>query len=88
MFFNAMRRKNFDPKETDMRTIVPIHNAVNEKAWKEIKGWESGRGGERYVDFSVACFRKTNITKERLICETPSVAVAPVSHPSPVSLHH
>lgn len=46
MFFNAMRRKNYNPQETDMRTIVPIHNAVNERAWKEIKQWEKGRGSE------------------------------------------
>ncbi|MCJ1412541.1 Cytochrome c1 heme lyase [Ptychographa xylographoides] len=41
MFFEAMKRKNYDPVATDMSTIVPIHNAVNEKAWKEIKDWES-----------------------------------------------
>jgi cytochrome c heme-lyase len=46
MFFNAMKRKSFDPKETDMQTIVPIHNAVNERAWMEIKEWERGRGSE------------------------------------------
>lgn len=46
MFFNAMRRKNYDPQVADMRTIVPIHNAVNERAWKEIKEWEKGRGAE------------------------------------------
>lgn len=41
MFFEAMKRKNYDPVATDMSSIVPIHNAVNEKAWKEIKDWES-----------------------------------------------
>jgi cytochrome c heme-lyase len=46
MFFNAMKRKNHDPEAADMRTIVPIHNAVNEQAWKEIKAWEKGRGSE------------------------------------------
>jgi cytochrome c heme-lyase len=49
MFFNAMRRKHYDPQAEDMRTIVPIHNAVNERAWKEIKEWEQGRGAERSV---------------------------------------
>jgi len=29
-----------------MRSIVPIHNAVNERAWEEIKSWERGRGAE------------------------------------------
>ncbi|KAJ4294538.1 Cytochrome c1 heme lyase [Kalmusia sp. IMI 367209] len=46
MFFDAMKRKAYSPEETDMRTIVPIHNAVNERAWMEIKQWEKGRGSE------------------------------------------
>jgi len=29
-----------------MSSIVPIHNAVNERAWHEILKWEAGRGGE------------------------------------------
>ncbi|KAH9908196.1 cytochrome c and c1 heme-lyase [Xylariomycetidae sp. FL2044] len=40
MFFEAMSRKGHDPRAADMRTVVPIHNAVNERAWAEIKGWE------------------------------------------------
>lgn len=40
MFFDAMRRKNWDPKEVDMKTVVPIHNAVNERAWSQILEWE------------------------------------------------
>ncbi|RKF60407.1 putative cytochrome c1 heme lyase [Erysiphe neolycopersici] len=40
MFFDAMRRKGFNSDVRDMKTIVPIHNAVNEQAWKEIKQWE------------------------------------------------
>ncbi|KAI0181582.1 cytochrome c and c1 heme-lyase [Hypoxylon sp. FL1284] len=40
MFFEAMKRKGHDPRATDMRTVVPIHNAVNERAWAEIKAWE------------------------------------------------
>ncbi|KAI9793492.1 MAG: Cytochrome c1 heme lyase [Peltula sp. TS41687] len=47
MFFAAMRRKAYDPKTEDMKVIVPIHNAVNERAWKEIREWERGRGAER-----------------------------------------
>ncbi|KAJ7684696.1 cytochrome c/c1 heme-lyase [Mycena polygramma] len=45
-FFAAMARKNHDPKTADMKTIVPIHNAVNERAWAEVMRWEAGRGGE------------------------------------------
>ncbi|KAJ4354747.1 Cytochrome c1 heme lyase [Ascochyta clinopodiicola] len=46
MFFDAMRRKSFSPETSDMKTIVPIHNAVNERAWSEIKSWEAGRGSD------------------------------------------
>ncbi|KAI9268942.1 cytochrome c/c1 heme lyase-domain-containing protein [Phascolomyces articulosus] len=40
MFFNAMRRKNWNPEEKDMSVVVPIHNAVNEMAWMKILEWE------------------------------------------------
>ncbi|ODN98256.1 cytochrome c heme-lyase [Cryptococcus wingfieldii CBS 7118] len=57
-FFNAMLRKKHNPNPSDMRTIVPIHNAVNEKAWEEILKWEHGVddggrgcGGPKLVSF-------------------------------------
>jgi cytochrome c heme-lyase len=46
-FFNAMMRKKHNPQAKDMKTIVPIHNAVNEKAWEEVLVWEAGMGGEK-----------------------------------------
>lgn len=47
MFFDAMRRKGFtDTQVGDMKTVVPIHNAVNERAWAEIKTWEAPYAGE------------------------------------------
>ncbi|KAK1924452.1 holocytochrome-c synthase [Papiliotrema laurentii] len=46
-FYNAMQRKNHNPKAKDMKSVVPIHNAVNEKAWEEILMWEAGMGGEK-----------------------------------------
>ncbi|KAI1098810.1 cytochrome c and c1 heme-lyase [Jackrogersella minutella] len=58
MFFEAMKRKGHDPRAADMRTVVPIHNAVNERAWAEIKAWEepwvrgSSCGGPRLHSFS------------------------------------
>ncbi|RHZ71764.1 hypothetical protein Glove_253g74 [Diversispora epigaea] len=55
MFFNAMKRKNWNPREEDMRVIIPMHNAVNEKAWKEILKWEklhkNNCGGPKLVKF-------------------------------------
>lgn len=42
MFFDAMKRKGFDSaRAADMKTVVPIHNAVNERAWAEILRWEA-----------------------------------------------
>lgn len=41
MFFDAMKRKGYDARVADMKTVVPIHNAVNERAWKEIRQWEA-----------------------------------------------
>lgn len=43
-FFDAMKRKSFDPNPSDMQTIIPIHNAVNERAWMEILKWEGQKG--------------------------------------------
>ncbi|KAH8685543.1 cytochrome c/c1 heme-lyase [Tricladium varicosporioides] len=47
MFFEAMKRKGYSSEAADMKTIVPIHNAVNERAWKEIKEWERPWGSEQ-----------------------------------------
>ncbi|KAG5978122.1 hypothetical protein E4U55_006394 [Claviceps digitariae] len=41
MFFEAMKRKGYDARVADMKTVVPIHNAVNERAWQEIVEWET-----------------------------------------------
>lgn len=51
MFFEAMRRKGMGAKERDMKTVVPIHNAVNERAWGEIIEWEKPYLGTTYVIF-------------------------------------
>ncbi|PWN48446.1 cytochrome c and c1 heme-lyase [Violaceomyces palustris] len=50
-FYKAMARKNHNPREEDMNVVVPIHNAVNERAWKEILDWERmWSKGESVVD--------------------------------------
>ncbi|KAG0268335.1 Cytochrome c1 heme lyase [Actinomortierella ambigua] len=55
MFFNAMKRKNWSPREEDMKYVVPIHNMVNEMAWRHILRWEKGEsdgcGGPKLVRF-------------------------------------
>jgi cytochrome c heme-lyase len=41
MFYNAMKRKGWRPQEEDVNAVVAIHNAVNEKAWDEVRRWEA-----------------------------------------------
>ncbi|PHH91780.1 hypothetical protein CDD83_10348 [Cordyceps sp. RAO-2017] len=58
MFFDAMRRKGHDARAADMKTVVPIHNAVNERAWEQIRQWEapylehSQCGGPKLASFA------------------------------------
>lgn len=60
MFFDAMKRKSYNPEARDMKSIIPIHNAVNERAWSEILKWENPYtsspsntcGGPKLVSFS------------------------------------
>lgn len=56
-FFSAMQRKNHNPQAADMKTVVPIHNAVNERAWGEILKWEFGRGGDACGGVSLVNFK-------------------------------
>jgi cytochrome c heme-lyase len=46
-FFNATKRKGHEAAPGDMASVVPIHNAVNERAWKQIQDWERGWGAEK-----------------------------------------
>ncbi|KAI5970001.1 CYT2 [Candida margitis] len=50
-FFEAMQRKNWNPDSQDMKVIVPIHNLVNERAWKHITMWE----GSNYQEALKQC---------------------------------
>ncbi|EPQ58064.1 cytochrome c and c1 heme-lyase, partial [Gloeophyllum trabeum ATCC 11539] len=56
-FFAAMARKQHDPAARDMRVIVPIHNAVNERAWAEVLRWERAQGGERCGGVKLVSFK-------------------------------
>jgi cytochrome c heme-lyase len=56
-FYAAMARKNHDPRAPDMKVVVPIHNAVNERAWSHIKEWEAGRGGEHCGGVRLVSFK-------------------------------
>lgn len=39
-FYDAMKRKNWDPQAEDMNSVVPLHNVVNERTWRQIMNWE------------------------------------------------
>jgi cytochrome c heme-lyase len=52
-----MARKNHNPQAPDMKSIVPIHNAVNERAWAEVMKWEAGRGGEKCGGVKLVTFK-------------------------------
>lgn len=41
MYFKAMKRKGWDPEAEQMKTIVAIHNTVNEQSWLEVLKWEA-----------------------------------------------
>lgn len=56
-FFEAMQRKQWNPEAKDMKSIVPIHNAVNERAWYHIRLWELGQGGEECGGIQLTSFK-------------------------------
>ena len=56
-FYAAMARKNHNPQEVDMKVVVPIHNAVNERAWMEIMKWEAGQGGDKCGGVKLVSFK-------------------------------
>lgn len=56
-FFAAMARKRHNPRESDMKVIVPIHNAVNERAWGEVMKWEQGQGGNSCGGVKLVSFK-------------------------------
>lgn len=58
-FYSAMERKNHNPNAVDMKTLVPIHNAVNEEAWKAVLEWEKGLGGDECGGVKLRTFKGT-----------------------------
>ena len=45
-FYNALRRKGWQPEESTIPDVVRIHNAVNERGWSEVRKWEAMRGND------------------------------------------
>ena len=56
-FYSAMERKNHNPHASDMKVVVPIHNAVNERAWAEVMKWEQGQGGDQCGGVKLVSFK-------------------------------
>ena len=58
-FYTALHRKNRNPSAGDMQTVVPIHNAVNERAWSQILVWEreAGKGGLEVEGVKLVSFK-------------------------------
>jgi cytochrome c heme-lyase len=45
-YFNAMKKKGYNPQEHEVGSILAIHNVVNERSWSEIVMWEMFRGNK------------------------------------------
>lgn len=43
-YFNAMKRKGYNPSERDIPAVLYIHNVVNEQGWSKVKEWEAYSG--------------------------------------------
>jgi len=39
-FYNALKKKGWDPNEKEMHTVVSIHNTVNEMTWRKVLQYE------------------------------------------------
>ncbi len=43
-YYNAMKRKGYNPSEADIPAVLFIHNHVNEQGWSKVKEWEAYSG--------------------------------------------
>lgn len=56
-FYNAMKRKGYTPHEEEMDAVVAIHNAVNERAWGEVRPRTPSYG----LRFSLSSFHPSSL---------------------------
>ncbi|SCV02332.1 LANO_0F16842g1_1 [Lachancea nothofagi CBS 11611] len=56
-FFEAMLRKKWNPSAEDMKTVIPIHNSVNERVWDYIRLWEKNQGSETCGGLQLTSFK-------------------------------
>ncbi len=45
-FYNAMKKKGWNPREEDMRYVVSIHNTINEQTWRRVMEYEKLHASE------------------------------------------
>ena len=51
-YYNAMKKKGWNPQEEEVPYIVSIHNAINEKCWQGVMKYEKFHS--KYVSFNSA----------------------------------
>ncbi|KAH3900128.1 related to Cytochrome c1 heme lyase [Saccharomycodes ludwigii] len=56
-FYEAMLRKNWKPNTDDMKTVIPIHNNINERVWNFIQMWEKNQGGDKCGGIELTSFK-------------------------------
>jgi cytochrome c heme-lyase len=57
MFYEAIKRKGWQPPENDIDNVVKIHNVVNERCWQEILKWEKQFHESPELDVSLLRFK-------------------------------
>ncbi|KAE9048040.1 hypothetical protein PR003_g806 [Phytophthora rubi] len=77
MYFKAMKRKGWDPKAQQMKTIVAIHNTVNEQSWQEVLKWESFHAAAQPVKLKKFMGKPTEFSPKARIMHALGWSVLP-----------
>ena len=72
-FYNAMKKKGWEPRAEEMSAVVSVHNTINERTWREVMDYEQLH--TEYVHCRCALFHRSLC---RLACcfsfRTPSLS--------------
>ncbi|GMF64978.1 unnamed protein product [Phytophthora lilii] len=77
MYFKAMKRKGWAPDAQQMKTIVAIHNTVNEQSWREVLKWESFHPTKEPVKLKKFMGKPTEYSPKAKIMNTIGWSVLP-----------
>ncbi|POM70632.1 Cytochrome c1 heme lyase [Phytophthora palmivora] len=77
MYFKAMKRKGWAPEAQQMKTIVAIHNTVNEQSWREVLQWESFHPAKEPVKLKKFMGKPTEYSPKAKIMNTLGWSVLP-----------